>query len=169
MNQLNDRAALLQAVRSLRDEIEQVIAEADEGRGVQAGNVDGWTFKDIIAHLTSWRLTTAARLEAGLRGEEPAMPWPAPLDEEDDLDEINRWFYETNRDKPLAEIANESRETFERVERAIAALPERDLLEPGRFPWLGGYALGPAVVEGTLDHYHEHEPELRASTRLGRA
>ena len=79
------------------------------------------------------------------------------------LDEINRWFFETNRDKPLAAVLRESRETFERVERAIAALPEADLLEPGRFPWLGGAALGPAVVSGTLLHYREeHEPAIRA-------
>lgn len=162
MEQLNDREALREAVRSLRDEIGLVVAEVGEERVMQPGSFDAWTFKDIIAHLTSWRLTTVARLEAGLRGEEPSMPWPARFDEEDDLEEINRWFFEVNRDKPLAEVLRESHETFERVERAIAALPERDLLEPDRFSWLEGYALGPAVVRGTLDHYHEHEPEIRA-------
>jgi non-ribosomal peptide synthetase component F len=46
---------------------------------------------------------------------------------------------------------------------ALAALPEEDLMEPGRFPWLGAEALGPAVVGGTYLHYHEdHEPDIRA-------
>ncbi|MGH2617345.1 MAG: ClbS/DfsB family four-helix bundle protein [Thermomicrobiales bacterium] len=162
MTQLNDRDALLKAVRSLRDDIERVVTEAGEVGETRPDSADEWTCKDLIAHLTSWRLTTVARLEAGLRGEEPAMPWPAPLDEDGDLDEINHWFFETNRDKPFAEIVRESRETIARVERAIAALPERDLLEPDRFPWLAGYALGPAVVHGTLEHYREHEPDLRA-------
>ncbi len=163
MEQLNSRAALLDAVRGLREELERVVAEAGEARMEQPGSFGEWTFKDLIAHLTGWRQTTAARLEAGLRGEEPVFPWPAPLNEEADLDEINRWFYETNRDKPLAAVLRESRETFERVERAIAALPDDDLLEPGRFPWLDGAALGPAVVRGTLGHYHEeHEPDIRA-------
>ncbi len=163
MEQLNSRAALLDAVRGLREELERVVAEAGEARMEQPGSFGEWTFKDLIAHLTGWRQTTAARLEAGLRGEEPVFPWPDHLDEEDDLDEINRWFYETNRDKPLAAVLRESRETFERVARAIAALPEDDLLEPGRFPWLGEHALGPAVVRGTLGHYHEeHEPDIRA-------
>ena len=162
MEQLNSRAALLGAVRGLREELERVVAEAGEARMEQPGSFGEWTFKDLIAHLTGWRQTTAARLEAGLRGQEPVFPWPDHLDEEDDLDEINRWFYETNRDKPLVVVLRESRETFERVERAIAALPEADLLEPGRFPWLGGAALGPAVVRGTLGHYHEeHEPDIR--------
>ena len=163
MEQLNSRAALLDAVRGLREELERVVAEAGEARMEQPCSFGELTFKDLITHLTGWRQATAARLEAGLRGEEPVFPWPAHLDEEADLDEINRWFFETNRDKPLAAILRESRETFERVERAIAALPEDDLLEPGRFPWLGGAALGPTVVRGTLGHYHEeHEPDIRA-------
>ena len=163
MEQLNSREALLDAVRGLREELERVVAEAGDARMEQPGSFGEWTFKDLIAHLTGWRQTTAARLEAGLRDEEPVFPWPDHLDEEADLHEINRWFYETNRDKPLAAVLRESRETFERVERAIAALPEDDLLEPGRFTWLGGAALGPAVVRGTLGHYHEeHEPDIRA-------
>jgi hypothetical protein len=162
MQRLDDRAALLEAVRSLRNDAEAVFAEA-ANRSAPPPSADGaWTGKDVLAHLTAWRLTTAARLEAALQGSDPAMPWPATLDEERDLDEINRWFFETYRDKPLAEIARESRETFDRVERAIAALPERDLLEVDRFPWLAGSAVGPAVVAGTVEHVREHEPEIRA-------
>jgi hypothetical protein len=160
MQEFHDRDALLEAVRSLREETERLVALADANPAAPAS--DAWTFNDVIAHLTSWRLMTAARLEAALRGEEPETPWPAPLNEDDDLDEINRWFYETNHDKPRAALLRESRETFTRVEQAIAALPERDLFTVDRFPWLAGYALGPAVVAGTVDHFREHEPELRA-------
>jgi len=161
--QLNNRDALLAAVRGLREDVESIVAEAGEARMEQPGLPDGLTFKDVLAHLTGWRWNTVARLEAGLSGEAPVFPWPEHLDEETDLDEINHWIYDASHDKPLAEVLSESRETFDRVERAIAALPEDDLLEQSRFPWLEGYALGPAVVRGTLDHYHvEHEPDLRA-------
>ena len=159
---LNDRDALVAAVRSLRDEVEQITAEAGDDGERATGDPGTWRFKDIIAHLTGWRLLTAARLEAGLHGGEPDTPWPAPLDEDRDLDEINAWFYETNRDKSFSAIEDESRDTFDRVERAIAVMPERDLLEVGRFPWLQGHALAPAVVQGTIEHYREHEPDLRA-------
>lgn len=166
MEQVNTRAALLEAVRDQRQEIERVIAEAGEERMEQPGSFGEWTFKDLIAHLTSWRTTMVARLEAGLSGKEPVFPWPPHLDENQDTDEINHWFFETNRDKPLADILRESRETFERVERAIAALPEDDLFVPGRFPWMGDYSLGlgPACVPARGEgHFHEeHEPEIRA-------
>ena len=163
MTTLNDRDALLAAVRSLRDEVEQITAEAGDDGEQRTGGRDTWRFKDIIAHLTGWRLLTAARLEAGVNGGEPDVPWPAHLDEDRDLDEINAWFYETNRDKSFAEITRESRDTFDRVERAIAVMPERDLLEIGRFPWLQRHALAPAVIQGTIEHYREHEPDLRAT------
>jgi hypothetical protein len=165
VEQLNTRSALLDTVRGLREEIDRVVAAAGEARLVQPGSFGELSCKDVIAHLTGWRLVTAARLEAGLRGEEPVFPWPAQFDEEHDLDAINAWFYETNRDKPLAQVLDESRETFARVERAIAALPEDALFEPGRFAWLHWTpdGLGPAVVRGSYGHYHdEHEPEIRA-------
>lgn len=102
-----------------------------------------------------------------MRGDAPLMPWPAPLDEEEDLDEINRYFYETNRDKPRAALVRESRETFDRVERALSQVSEQDLFTVGRFSWLAGDALGPAVIEGTVEHFREHEPELRTLAASG--
>lgn len=170
MEQLSTREDLLVTVQGLREDLDRIIAEAGEERMEQPGSFGEWTFKDLIAHLTGWRLVTAARLEAGLSGEEPVFPWPARLDEAHDLDdgdvdEINRWFFEANRNKPLADVLRESNETFERVERAIIALPEDDLLMPERFAWVNwtGDGLGPAVVRGTYSHYHQdHEPDIRA-------
>jgi hypothetical protein len=163
MARLNSREALLEALRGLRADIDRAIDQAGEVRMVQPGAFGDLAFKDVIAHLTGWRLVTAARLEAGLRHEEPAHPWPAHLNEDDHTDEINRWFYEQNRDKPVAQVVGESGETFDRCLRAIESLPEGDLLLPHRFPWLGEWRLGPAVVSGTLLHYHEdHEPDIRA-------
>jgi hypothetical protein len=163
MEDLNTREGLLNTMRGLRDALDRDVAEAGEARMEQPGSFGDLTFKDIIVHLTGWREVTAARLEAAQRGEEPVFPWPAQLTEEEDTDEINRWFYEAGRDKPVADVLRESRETFDRVERAIAALPEDDLFERDRFPWLQGYALGPGVVEGTREHYRvDHEPEIRA-------
>jgi hypothetical protein len=159
MTNLIDREALLATVRSIRDDIERAIAAMTEEQTAPDG---AWSLKDVIAHLTSWRLTTAARLEAGLHGGEPIMPWPAPLDEERDLDEINRWFDHANRVKAPADVARESRDSFERVERALTAMPAHDLFAVGHFAWMPDHALGPAVIAGTLEHHQEHEPDIRA-------
>lgn len=163
MEQLNTREALVDTVREVRRDLERVIAEADKDRIEQPGSFGEWSFKDLLAHLTGWRQVTAARLEAALRGEKPLFPWPPHLEGGQGPDEKNQWFFETNRDKPLAQVVQESRETFDRVERAIAALPEDDLFLVDRFSWLPGSALRSAVIKGTIEHYRTaHGPEIRA-------
>ncbi len=89
MARLDSRAALLRAVRGLQVDIERVIAEVGEARLEQPRSFGEWAFKEVIAHLTGWRLTTAARLEAGLHYQAPVFPWPAHLSEEHDTDAID--------------------------------------------------------------------------------
>jgi hypothetical protein len=154
---------LLETVRGLRESLDQVVATAGEERAIQPGSFDDLSLKDVIAHLTGWRLMTAARLEAGLHHREPIVPWPADFDEEHDLHEINRWFYEQSRDKSLAEVMADSNATFDRIEQAIAAMPEDDLLQPNRFSWIGwtDEGLGPAVVRGSYGHFHGEHGDIQ--------
>lgn len=163
MPELSSRADLLSTLQTLSDTIDQIAGQVSPELAAQPDAFGDWSFKDVIAHLNSWRQLTAARLEAGLAGKEPEMPWPAHLDEDRDIDGLNRWLYESNSEKSLAEIMADSRATFERSAAAISAMPEDALMQVGRFTWMPGYALGPAVVEGTWEHFHiDHEPELRA-------
>ena len=162
MNQLTTPAELLETVQGLRAELDQTVAGIDPARIEQPGSFGEWSFKDLIAHLTAWRILTAERLEAPLRGDEPNVPWPAHLTEEENTDEINQWIFETNRDKSLETVMEESNATFDRVEQAITRLSEDDLFTHDRFPWLEGYALK-AVVDGTWEHYHvDHKPDIEA-------
>ena len=160
--ELNSREGLLTAVRSIRGEIDDIVHAASAMPPSRPRPGDSWTIEDLLAHVNGWRLRTAARLEAAVHGTEPGMPWPAPLDEDDDLDAINDWFVASNRGKSLSELSRESHETFDRIERAIAVLPEEDLFTSNRFSWLPGDALGPAVIGGTCEHHAEHLPEFRA-------
>lgn len=161
---LNTRKDLLDGVREMRASLDKNISDAGD-RIEQPGAFETLSFKDLIAHLTGWRLVTASRLEAGMNGGEPEFPWPDHLHEgEEDLHKINAWFYETNRDKPLDQVIAESNDTFDRTERALEAMPEDDLFTPDRFPWLywTDEGLGPAVVRGSMNHYWvEHEPDIR--------
>ncbi|MCO5176439.1 MAG: ClbS/DfsB family four-helix bundle protein [Thermomicrobiales bacterium] len=163
MPELSSRADLLSTLQSLSNDIDQLASQVNPELAAQPNTFGDWSFKDVIAHLNSWRLLTAARLEAGVSGKEPELPWPSHLDEDRDIDGLNRWLYESNQDKSLDEIMTDSRATFERSAAAISAMPEDALMQVGHFSWLSGYALGPAVVQGTWEHFHiDHEPEIRA-------
>jgi hypothetical protein len=69
---------------------------------------------------------------------------------------VNAWNYQANRDRPVTDILAESAQVWQQLLDAVEMLPEADLLEPGRFPGLGGRALGPAALYGSFGHLHEH-------------
>lgn len=146
----------------MRADLERLVAEAGPTRMELPGAAGDWTLKDVIAHLTAWRWWSVARLEAAVRDEAPVPPWGGGLDEDDDADtdRINQQFYEANRDRPIAAVLRDSRETLARLEAALLALPEADLFAAGRYPWLGGYPAG-AIIVGSAGHlYDDHEPAI---------
>lgn len=163
MSEFTSKQQLLDAVRSQRAETERVIAAAGD-RVAAPGSAGHWSVKELLTHLTGWQKMTAARLEAGLNGGEPVQPWPESLGSEDEnVDAINAWFEEQDRDRSAEEVIAESRETLGRIEAAITQLSDADLFEFNRFPWLEGYQLGSGVIEGMTEHFREHrEEDLRA-------
>src|SRR5947209_4414007 len=88
-----------------------------------------WTVQDVIAHLTAWRGRTLARLQAGLAHTAPAPgPWPAAFDENDPagVGQINAWFYQADRGRPLAAVLAESEASWQALADLVRALPEAD-------------------------------------------
>src|SRR5215467_15702296 len=138
-----------------------LLDEIGEANMTQPEVAGGWSIKDIVAHITGWRRRTVQRFRAAL---DPTVdmtpPWPAGLNADDDVDKINDWIYKTNRDRPLADVLNDSREVFQQLVAAIDALSDEQLNDPQRFPWLKGERLTGAFLFG---HFHEeHEPDMRA-------
>ena len=139
------------------------LADIDEERMVLPGAMGEWTFKDVVAHISGWRKRTLARLEAAGRDEEFSFSlWPAEWDVEDDVDKINDWIYQQNRDRPLNEVLEESRQQFRQMEELVRAIPDEDLFDPNRFDWIKGYSAAD-LVDYSFGHFHEeHEPDLQA-------
>jgi hypothetical protein len=144
----------------------QLVAEVGEDRMEEPGPMGDWTFKDLAAHLTFWRDWSTARIEAG-PGAEPPPIWPANLTEYDphdpdetDWDPINAWVYAQHHDRSVPDVLADADASFDRLKTAIESLPEQDVMEPGRFSWLGDYALADADFGGHL--HEEHEPSVRA-------
>lgn len=155
------KAQLLDTVRDARADLDRLVV-AGTGRLEEPNAFGPWTLKDVIAHLTGWRRFSVARMEAALDGTVPVPPWPSHLDPDEAVDEINEVIYQANRDRPVDAVLRDSRETFDRLEAALAAVPDEHLFDPRRFPWLGGRSLA-RVVEGMADHFYlEHAPEVRA-------
>ncbi len=166
MREAETKAKLMAVVAQSRARWENMLAEIDEQRMMQPGAMGDWTFKDVVAHLTAWRVRSIQRLEAALTDTEVAPPpwpdFPGTEDEEDHVELTNQWIYRENRDKALAEILRESAESWRRFTDLAQAIPEEKLWDRERYAWLKGYTVADAV-RGSLDHFHdEHEEGLRA-------
>lgn len=165
MDRPTKKGTILETLEMERRAWEALLAAVGEERMEQPGVNGDWTFKDMMAHLIGWRRQTVNRLNAALHGTEPSPPpWPPEWDESDEaqLDRINAYIYETNKDRPLSDVLAESRAQFGQMRDAITALPEDALFDRGRFAWIGGEPLT-LVIDSSYAHLHEeHEPDIRA-------
>ncbi len=125
----------------------------------------GWSVKDVMAHLMTWQQRTRSRLSAALQNKAPEFPgWPAGLEPEaeENVQQLNAWIYETNRDRPWAAVYRDWRDGFNQVLAQGEAVPEQDLLQPGRYPWLENYSLADILLASYEHHHEEHYKPLRA-------
>jgi hypothetical protein len=146
------------------EELAEAALRADPAR---PGAMGDWSFVDVAGHLNGWRARSVGRREAAVSGTEPSRPWPEGFSDETEegTDQINDWIHARYRDRPIDEILAEARDQWHRLRTAAEAIPEADLLTPGRYPWLKAYALG-EVINGAAAHLHEeHEADIRSWLR----
>jgi len=152
----------VQFLNDLKDEQAQweaLLDDIGEAHMTQPGAAGEWSIKDIVAHLTGWRHRTVGRLQAALHHQpQPPPPWPPALQEDD---EINAWIYESNRDRPLSDVLQESRSVFQQLLETFNAFPEAGLLD--LLKHFGSTEENVPTGAAFFIHFHEgHEPDMRA-------
>jgi hypothetical protein len=103
---------------------------------------EGWSAKDLVAHIGSWLAEAGAVLEQ--------IRFGTHRPEQIDIDAMNAAFYDALHDTALPDVRAQAIAARERMLRAWGALPEASA-EADR--WID--KTGPA-------HYAEHLPRLRA-------
>jgi hypothetical protein len=160
---MDDKHSLLIALREEFNRWETLLASLSEAQITAPQLSDSWSIKDVIAHLRAWQQRSIARLEAALHDREPEYPtWPAQFDPEaeDQPHDLNAWLYTTYRDQPWPSVYRDWSAGFRRFLELGEAMPEKDLLDVGRYTWLEGYALL-AVLQGSYEHHREHAEYLK--------
>jgi hypothetical protein len=167
---MNDKQRVLTMLREEFKSWEQLLASLSEEQITAPQLPDNWSIKDVIAHLRAWQQRSIARLEAALLNREPEYPtWPAQFDPEAEGQphDLNDWLYARDRDQPCSSVHRNWREGFLRFLDLGQAIPEKDLLDAGRYTWLEGYALF-AVLQASYEHHREHAEYLEpVLARLG--
>jgi hypothetical protein len=152
-------AQLLEVMHAARSNWEALLAEAGEARLTEPGVVGDWSLKDIIAHITYFETWAADNVIAIRRGE------PRPQAEYKGLqvDEENALIYERLRTKPLAQVLQESRISFQRSVDAVQGLRDEDLYDPEYTRASGAdWAVFDLIEGDTFEHYNEHAISVRA-------
>jgi hypothetical protein len=143
--------------------IDEILAERDRldkallGLGPQemaAPGVSGkgrWSVKDMLAHLTAWEQMVRGWYEAGKRGEE--VRTPAPDLSWRQLPLLNERIFEQHRKRSLKAVTKDFAASYAKTLALARSLSEKDLLTPGRWPWLGKLALASYIGGCTSSHY----------------
>src|SRR5262245_9144536 len=102
---------------------------------------EGWSVKDLMAHVASWQAEAGQVLEQIWNSTFEADTAPT--------DEMNQRFFEANKDLPLPVVWAELYSSRTRMLVALNALPE---LTAEAVEWF---------VESGVEHYEEHLGRLR--------
>lgn len=157
-----NKQEVLQTARAEFDRLEALLSGLSEAQILATVLDDGWSIKDVIAHLKAWQELSIMRLEAGQYGVEPARPnWPEQLDleTESNIDEINAWIYAQHRDMPWPDLYQVWRYGYLRFLALGELIPEEDLLKKKRYAWTDSYSLADSLINSAR-HHKEHREML---------
>jgi hypothetical protein len=112
---------------------------------------DRWTVTDLLAHLAEWHELFLGWYREGLAGRQPALP--APGYRWNETPRLNREIWAKHKDRPWHEVRRDFDRTYEEIVALVEALPEKELLEPGHFPWTRKKPLATYLGPNTASHY----------------
>ena len=164
---MNDKKQILVMLDEEFKRWEGLLGSMNEQQLTAGQLPEGWSIKDIMAHLMTWQQRSIARLEAAVQDREPVFPkWADYLDlnsdSDDDLNKINAWIYETNRERAWQSVYRDWRAGYLRFMELGQAIPEVDLMTVGRYTGLEEYPLSIILVSSYEHHHDEHLVPLLA-------
>jgi hypothetical protein len=162
------KAELLERMREGRAAWDALIAQAPESATTEPLLSDGWSVKDLVAHVAAYENWTAAQLRAANEGRLPTNlelynVEELPPDSADwDLDRQNAAIYARYQATPRAEVQTFAQCAYADLISALEAVPEDDLGRTDAQEWLGGTALFHLIPGQSYAHYNQHVDDLRA-------
>ncbi len=152
-----DRTTLLRDIRAAHAPIEAAAAAlSDDALLGPATGMDGWTHKDVLAHIEWWNEHSTAVLGGVRTGVDP---YPAVDDEPWDVDVWNARVQAESVDRTADEVRRGEAASFTRLIAAVETATDEELFGEDPHPWLDGTAAETVADDSTL-HYPDHVPHL---------
>jgi uncharacterized protein (TIGR03083 family) len=132
-------------------------AEVTPERFDEPGAMGEWTFGDVAGHLLGWRNRSITRFEALARGE--SDPLSEDVEGDDQVHVMNDRIREAHARRSAAELVAAYADSYDRLIRALEALPDEVFAKDHVIPWVGEPLLN-LTLTGHL--HEEHVPDIRA-------
>ena len=151
MNKWVTKANLAQAIYTGRRSFDVLVSACTPGEFGEPVLDNGWTVKDILAHVTLWETCVCDWVRAVQRGEVPQRPAPGYTWET--MDQYNEDSYAAKRDCVLDEVQADYRASGVAILSVLSQVTDEDLNSP--YFEDTGVELWRAFCANTTDHYRE--------------
>ena len=130
------RDQLLLEMDAAGDRVSEAIAGLSDEQ-MSRPDLDGWSIKDHLTHLTLWHELRFFELSRIARGGRASFP----VTDESGVEHINQQFAANRRPLPFAQVLADLDFAREMIRQAIANCPE-ERLDPRLFEELGPHGAG---------------------------
>jgi hypothetical protein len=130
---------------------EQKMITPDEG---------GWSPKDNLAHLSEW-MNSLMGYHIDRRPPEEVMGLTPEQAEGRDMEIINPVLYERNKDRPIEDVLDELKLTYEKLLAKLDSMSFEDLLKPRHADDPTKRPLLMWVLGDTSEHFAEHREVIQ--------
>jgi hypothetical protein len=121
--------------------------------------LDGWTPRDVVAHLIGWNSLMIEACLSILAGKPPAYY----VDKPNDYSTINAGFTRKYSSRSKQELLAELKSSLEKLEAFVLALPEAELAaDHGVRHYSGSPATVNRIIASLAGDYQVHTQEIRA-------
>ena len=140
----NDHEALINRIEASYDNILRLYRSVPVTALLEPVFANGWSVKDLLAHIAAWEWRCAGMLTQALESNMPFHGSP-------DVDALNEEILQERKEWNWEDVNSDFREAHQALITAIRALP------PER---LDDEVVQKTIAEETWDHYEEHLPGL---------
>lgn len=149
---------LLVAIRAERAKLDELFALMDEARMLVPTRDDGWTAKDILAHISTWERRLLSWIERWRATGDPQRPEPGVTFAQGDM--LNERDYLAAKNMSVATVRSEAAASYESVLGVVETLTDSELAARPDAP--DGPSWSWIIGANTHEHYREHREEIEA-------
>lgn len=159
MSEIKTKAELVTRLKSARAALEVALAKVPPERMTEVGVVEGWSVKDILAHITMWLSRTITAMFQAERGQKPSLG--VSNEAANDWAKINAKDFAEQKDRPLDRVMADFRGAHTQIlKRLDVWQDEAALFDKQRYPSLSGDSLADLIHGNGDEHDDEHRVHI---------